>query len=107
MFTTTTRDDGSTLTLELSGDLTLEHGCELRSLLLSHKDSPRLRISVNNATRMDLTFVQLLQALMRSRERDHLLLEFAPLPDVLVSLGAALGASNLMKDITDRTVEAA
>ncbi len=107
MFTTTTRDDGSTLTLELSGDLTLEHGGELHTLLLSHKDAPTLRICLRDATRMDLTFLQLLQALMRSRNRDNLHLEFAPLPDVLVSLGAALGASDLMKDITDRTMEAA
>lgn len=89
--------------LRLEGSLTLEHAAQIHAALTARLAAPEsFSIDVRGADRFDLSFLQMLHALLKDRSRN---IGFLPLPEGLVELAASLGADSLIKDITTRTEE--
>ncbi len=102
MFTYTLSPDQQTISLE--ANLTLEHAKEIHAALQQALARTRtLRIDMSKSTKADLSFLQILFALLRSSEWT---IRFTgALPAHVVELATGVGAGNLIKDIQNRTEE--
>ena len=93
-------------TIALIDDLTLEHCREIQTELLRPFPARELRIDLSATEKSDLSFLQILHALIRHADAAQTLLRFtAPLPAHLVELAAMAGASGLIKEISTRIEE--
>lgn len=86
--------------LRLMGDLTLEHSRDILSGLLaslsSHSD---VTIDMRDSTKSDLSFFQILYALLKHPGAN---IRFARLPQHLFDNATALGADDLMQELSTR-----
>ena len=93
-------------TIALIDDLTLEHCREILAELLRPFPARELRIDLSATEKSDLSFLQILHALIRHADAAQTRLCFtAPLPTHLVELAAMVGTSGLIKDISTRIEE--
>lgn len=103
MFASTTQGAPEHPVLRLEGSLTLEYAAQIHAALTARLAAPEpFSIDLRGADRFDLSFVQMLQAMLKDRSRR---IGFLPLPDGLVELAASVGADSLIKDITTRIEE--
>lgn len=103
MFTCVHGGTESAPTIALIDELTLEHCQEIRAELLRCFPARELRIDLSATEKADLSFLQILHALIRHADATRTRLRFtAPLPDHMLELAAAVGATGLIKDISTR-----
>lgn len=85
---------------KLSGSLSLEHCQKIHSELLTIlSQTDILTIDLGESDKSDLSFLQILQALLKERNTK---IFFANLPDHLHDLAASLGADNIMEELLMR-----
>lgn len=102
MFTYTHAGTPEHPVLKLAGDLTLEHCREIHAVLAAPELPADVILDMREATSSDLSCIQILLALLRTSTSR---VRFAPLPQHLTELAAAVGASSLIKKIRSRTEE--
>ncbi len=89
--------------IKLSGSLTLEHSREIHAELLSRlPQAEDVRIDLGETDASDLSFIQLLCALLKDQDRK---VRFSNLPAHLLECAASLGADSFIKEITHRAEE--
>lgn len=85
---------------KLSGGLSLEHCKKIHSELMTIlSQTDVLTIDLGDSDRSDLSFIQILQALLKERNTK---ICFANLPGHLRDLAASLGAGNVMEELLKR-----
>jgi anti-anti-sigma regulatory factor len=100
MFASTIQGTPEHPVLRLEGSLTLEHATQIHAALMARLAAPEpFSIDLRGADRFDLSFLQMLHALLKNQSRR---IGFLPLPEGLVELAASVGADSLIKDITTR-----
>ncbi len=93
-------------TIALIDDLILDHCREIHAELLRRFPARELRIDLSATEKSDLSFLQILHALIRHADAVQTRLLFTgPLPAHLVELAATVGASSLIKEISTRIEE--
>ncbi|NLY40294.1 MAG: STAS domain-containing protein [Desulfovibrionales bacterium] len=97
MLTCTTLGSPERPIVKLQGSLTMEHAREIHAALLKHVHfSPHLVLDLGDTDKSDVSFVQILVALLKNPERN---ISFTPLPPHLLELAASIGADSLIKNI--------
>jgi anti-anti-sigma regulatory factor len=100
MFSSTMQGTPDHPVLRLDGSLTLDNSARIHAALSGLLALPGpFSIDLRGADRFDLSFIQMLCALLKDTTRH---IGFLPLPDQLVELAATLGAGSLIKDISTR-----
>ena len=103
MFASTIQGTPEHPVLRLDGSLTLEHAVQIHAALMARLAAPEpFSLDLRGADRFDLSFVQMLHALLKDGTRS---IGFLPLPDGLVELAASVGADSLIKEISTRIEE--
>lgn len=103
MFASTIQGTPEHPVLRLDGSLTLEHAAQIHAALMARLAAPEpFRLDLRGADRFDLSFIQMLHALLKDQSRP---IGFLPLPDGLVELAASVGADSLIKEISTRIEE--
>jgi anti-anti-sigma regulatory factor len=103
MFASTIHGTQEHPVLRLEGSLTLEHATQIHAALTARLAAPEpFSIDLGGAERFDLSFIQMLYALLQDQSRS---IGFLPLPDRLVELAASVGADSLIKEISTRIEE--
>ncbi len=103
MFASTIQGTPDHPVLRLDGSLTLEHATQIHAALMARLAAPEpFLLDLRGADRFDLSFVQMLHALLKDQSRP---IGFLPLPDGLVELAASVGADSVIKEISTRIEE--
>lgn len=100
MFSSTIQGTPEHPVLRLEGSLTLDNTALIQAALSARLAMPGpFSLDLQGADRFDLSFIQMLCALLKDTTRH---IGFLPLPDQFVELAATLGADSLIKDISTR-----
>ncbi|GAB1410125.1 hypothetical protein MASR1M90_12790 [Desulfovibrionales bacterium] len=103
MFTCTTQGSPDRPTVKFLGSLTIEHAREIHAALMKHLHfSQRLVLDLSDTDKSDVSFIQILVALLKNPGRN---ISFTPLPAHILELAASIGADNLIQNIITEDVQ--
>ncbi len=103
MFSSTIQGTPEHPILRFEGSLTLDNSEQVHAAISARLAEPGpLTLDLRGADRFDLSFIQMLYALLKNTERD---IGFLPPPDGFFQCASSLGADSLIKDITTKTKE--
>ena len=101
MFSCTVSADPGRVVVKLSGDLIVEHSREIHAELLARlaRDCD-VTIDLGESARIDLSFVQILSALLKCPDRN---VRIANLPTHVTDTAGVLGAGDIIRELSART----
>ena len=103
MFSSTIQGTPEHPILRFEGSLTLENSEQVHAAISARLAEPGpFTLDLRGADRFDLSFIQMLYALLKDTDHD---IGFLPLPDGFLQCASSLGADSLIKDITARAKE--
>jgi anti-anti-sigma regulatory factor len=103
MFSSTTQGTPEHPVLRFEGSLTLENSVQIHAAISARlAEAAPFSLDLRGADKFDLSFIQMLYALLKDPGRD---IGFLPLPDAFLQCASGLGADSLIKEMTMRIKE--